>query len=52
MIFIFPMLLLLPPIMGVNGVWITDPVSDIAAAICASSMIYYEYRKQKKNALI
>ncbi|MBO5752463.1 MAG: MATE family efflux transporter [Proteobacteria bacterium] len=52
MIFIFPMLLLLPPIMGVNGVWITDPVSDIAAAICAGSMIYYEYRKQKKNALI
>lgn len=52
MIFIFPMLLLLPPIMGVNGVWITDPVSDIAAAICAGSMIYYEYRKQKTKGWI
>ena len=52
MIFIFPILMLLPPIMGVNGVWISDPVSDIGAGICAAIMIYYEYRKQKAKGWI
>ena len=46
-IFIIPMLLILPPILGVDGVWYTAPVSDFAAAMCAAFLLVKEYWRQK-----
>ena len=46
-IFIIPLLLVLPPILGVNGVWYTIPISDAAAATLAIVLLLREWNKQK-----
>lgn len=48
-LFIIPLLLILPPILGVNGVWLTIPISDALAAICAMVLLICEWRKQKSS---
>ena len=51
-IFMIPMLLILPPHMGLNGVWAAFPVSDTAATIVTASLLFFQIRKIKaaKNA--
>ncbi len=51
-IFIIPMLLVLPMFIGVDGVWYTTPVSDAAAALCATYLVIREYYHQKGQGLI
>lgn len=46
-IFLIPILLLLPPMMGVDGVWLATPISDILASIFTVLLIIREYRLQK-----
>lgn len=46
-IFIIPLLILLPPIFGVYGVWYTMPISDAAAASFSTVLLLREWRKQK-----
>ncbi|MBO6117947.1 MAG: MATE family efflux transporter [Bacteroidales bacterium] len=46
-IFLIPILLILPPHIGVDGVWFAAPMADFTAAICTSLLILREYRLQK-----
>lgn len=48
MLFLVPMLLVLPPIFGVDGVWYALPASDALACITASAMMYIYMKKFRK----
>ena len=52
LIFIVPLLWFLPPIIGVDGVWWTSPISDVAAAICAAFLLIRERNRQKRMGMI
>ena len=45
LLFLIPMLLILPEFFGTKGVWISIPVSDGISAIVAAIMIWQFYRK-------
>jgi Na+-driven multidrug efflux pump len=47
MIFLLPLLIILPPIMGVNGVWASLPASDTVAFI-VTWIIMIRYMRQFK----
>lgn len=49
-IFIIPLLIILPQFFGIHGVWYTMPVSDVAAALTAIVLLIREYKRQKKCA--
>ena len=40
-----PMVLLLPRWLGMAGVWIASPVTDLAVFILTLSLLLFEYRK-------
>lgn len=46
-LFMIPMLFILPPMFGLNGVWSAFPVCDMASAIVAGIMLFYQIRKIK-----
>ena len=46
---LIPCLLILPPIMGTMGVWISMPMSDFISIIMASIMLVNQLRKFKKR---
>ncbi len=48
-LFFIPGLFILSSWWGLNGVWVSMPVSDILGATIASLLIYREYRLQKKS---
>ena len=48
-IFFIPGLLIWSHFLGLNGVWISMPISDFLGATIASLFIWREYRLQKKN---
>ncbi|GLR17049.1 MATE family efflux transporter [Portibacter lacus] len=43
--FLIPLILILPPIFGVNGIWYSFPIADIGAA----SITYFYLRKQMRK---
>jgi putative MATE family efflux protein len=51
-IFLIPLLLILPKYFGVTGVWITMPISDLAAFIATIILMNYERKKFKQNGMI
>jgi putative MATE family efflux protein len=51
-IFLIPLLLILPKYFGVTGVWITMPISDLAAFIATVILMNYEHKRFKKNGMI
>ncbi|MCM1152140.1 MAG: MATE family efflux transporter [Muribaculum sp.] len=44
LIFMIPCLLIIPPLMGLNGVWASFPVSDCLSAIVAFFMLLHQIR--------
>ena len=44
-LFLIPLLLILPKFIGINGVWWSIPISDIIATILSIIMIYRHYKK-------
>lgn len=48
-IFMIPMLLILPPYFGLNGVWGCYPVCDTAATIITSIMLAWQIKKIKRE---
>ncbi len=48
-IFLIPLLLILPRHLGVTGVWITMPISDVASAILAGIMLIAQFKQFKKH---
>ena len=49
MLFLLPLLVILPPIMKVDGVWTAMPISDTVAAIVAFAMMARYMKKFKKQ---
>lgn len=49
MLFLLPLLIILPPIMKVDGVWTAMPISDTVASVVAFIMLAKYLRKVKKN---
>jgi putative MATE family efflux protein len=48
-IFFLPLLYLLRYLLGLNGVWLSLPASDILGFLAGFVIIYREYRKQRKS---
>lgn len=47
-IILIPALLIMPPIWGLDGVWLANPVSDVCAALLAGYMLYQQQKAFKK----
>ncbi|MDL2309415.1 MATE family efflux transporter [Bacteroidales bacterium OttesenSCG-928-B11] len=45
LIFLLPLLIILPQFFGLNGVWFSLPISDFIATITASVLLYLQYKK-------
>lgn len=43
-IFLIPLLLILPDTLGLNGVWLSFPGSDILATLVTAAMMYWQFR--------
>ena len=52
MIFLIPALFILPPMLGLNGVWLAAPLSDGLATITAWSFLWHYVLKMKKNLML
>lgn len=52
LLFLLPGLFLLPVWFGIDGVWMSMPVSDVAAAVTAAIVLWYYLKKWKKSGLI
>lgn len=48
-IFFVPMLCILPPLYGLNGVWLSFPTSDLFAVATVVSMVWYQMRQLKRR---
>ena len=49
MLFLLPLLVVLPPVMKVDGVWTAMPISDTVAAVVAFIMMATHMRKPKRQ---
>lgn len=49
-IFLVPLLLWLPGEMGVDGVWLSFPVSDLLATAVTAAMVWYQFRQLRTRA--
>ena len=47
-LFLIPLLIILPPIYGLDGVWASIPLADITAIIVAAILISHQFRTLKK----
>lgn len=48
-IFLVPLLWILPLFMGLDGVWLANPISDVASAILAGVILRYQFMKLKAH---
>ena len=51
-LFLIPLILLLPLMMGINGIWIAFPIADFLAVAITGVLIYRETRKINKLEMI
>ena len=49
-IFMIPLLIILPPRFGLDGVWSAYPISDFLATVVTAIMLFFEMKKIKKEA--
>lgn len=47
-LYLIPLVLLLPVFIGLDGVWWSMPVSDVLAAVTAVAMLTYQFKQFKK----
>lgn len=47
-LFLLPLLFVLPTLMGIDGILYAGPISDAVAAVIAVSMVLFEFRMMKK----
>lgn len=50
-LFLIPAILLLPPILGLDGVWLASPLSDVLAALTAWLFLRNHVKNVKKQAV-
>ncbi|MFA6728117.1 MAG: MATE family efflux transporter [Prevotella sp.] len=51
LLFLLPLLILLPTYFGLNGVWFSLPSADLTAAITAACVLLFYVRKHRNTAL-
>lgn len=51
-VFLLPLLLILPHYFGVKGVWISIPIADSLSATIAAYMLLVQYRKIKNKSTL
>lgn len=51
-LFLIPLLLTLPGIWGLDGVWMSFPISDVLATVVTVIMIVWQFRKISKNNVV
>lgn len=51
LIFLIPMLLILPRFFGVNGVWFSMPIADFLSCIISAIMLIAQFKQFKKKEL-
>ncbi len=49
--FLLPTLIILPRFLGLTGVWLSLPISDVGGAIVTGLWLYREYRLQKRSGI-
>ena len=49
MLFLIPLVAILPPLFGIDGVWIALPASDVIAFVLTLAIMIYDLKKQKKK---
>ena len=49
-IFMIPLLFVLPPVMGLDGVWSAFPISDLVSTIVTGILLWSQIRNIKKKA--
>lgn len=50
-LFMIPMLLILPPVWGLDGVWSCFPICDLAATLVATAMLIVQIKKIKRRTI-
>lgn len=48
MLFLAPLLVLLPPRLGVWGVWLSMPIADFTASVLAAILLFFQIRELKR----
>lgn len=51
LIFLLPLMYILPEFMGLDGIWASMPVADLTACIVSASMMIYHMKKFRKSYL-
>jgi len=51
-LFLIPLLLILPNFWGIEGVWRTVPIADSLSVILTASFLFYEMKEMKKKQLV
>lgn len=51
-IFMIPLLFILPPLMGLEGVWSAFPISDLVATLVAGILLWIQTRNIKRKAIL
>ena len=49
LLFIVPLLFILPPHLGTDGVWYSIPIADFASTLLAAVLLFMQLRKFKQN---
>ena len=49
LLFIVPLLFVLPPVLGGDGVWYSIPIADFASTVLAAVLLWLQLRKLKEN---
>ena len=49
LLFIVPLLFILPPIYGVDGVWYAIPIADFVSTALAAVLLMLQIRKLRQN---
>ncbi len=50
-IFFVPVLLLLPRVIGINGVWLSIPISDVLGLLISGLWLFREYKLQRRTGV-
>jgi Na+-driven multidrug efflux pump len=51
-LFMIPMLMLLPPFFGLDGVWSCYPICDVVATVITTLMLVWQVRRIKEKAAL
>ena len=51
MLFLVPSLLILPPLLGTLGVWLSMPIADLVASVVTAFMLRYQFRLMRNADL-